>query len=126
MVLHGTNDNTGIDRAIGPMPALTKPPFSAYNSYKLLSRNSVPLPRSVASKLKLPTGRELHVVYKDVLPPQKQGAAARFVVAASIQKASGKDFLPLIEVNATPGEWFWVGGQDYKGGALFIGIRISP
>jgi hypothetical protein len=126
IVLHAINDSSGIDPAIGSMPALLKPPFSSYNSYKLLSRNSLRLPRGVAAPLKLPTGRELHVVYKDLVPPVKQSSVARFLVAASIQKPNGKDFLPLVEVNATPGEWFWVGGQEYKGGAVFIGIKIAP
>jgi hypothetical protein len=44
----------------------------------------------------------------------------------SIQKPDGKSFLPLVEVNAKPGEWFWVGGQEYKGGSLFIGIKLIP
>jgi hypothetical protein len=77
IVLHATNDSSGIDPAIGSMPALLKPPFSSFNSYKLLSRNSLRLPRGVAAPLKLPTGRELHVVYKEVerqgLPPARRG-----------------------------------------------------
>jgi hypothetical protein len=128
LVLHATNDNSGIDRSLGSMPALSKPPFSSYNSYKLLSRTGgIPLPRGVvAAPLGLPTGRELHVVYKNALPP-KDGVA-RYVLAASIEAPSGtgKSTLPLLEVNARAGEWFWVGGQEYKGGALFIGIRINP
>ena len=31
-----------------------------------------------------------------------------------------------VEVNAKAGEMFWVGGQEYKGGSLFIGIKVSP
>jgi hypothetical protein len=126
MVLHATNDNSGIDARIGPMPALSKPPFSSYNSYKLLSRdNGIALPRTVSARLKLPTGRDLHLVYKDILPPTKQGTM-RYVIAASIQKPNGNALLPLVELNATAGEWVWVGGQEYKSGALFIGIRINP
>jgi hypothetical protein len=127
MVLHATNDNSGIDRTLGPMPVLSKPPFSAYNSYKLLSRTGgIALPRGVvAAPLKLPTGRELHVVYKNALPPAKEGGVGRYVIGASIETPSGKTTLPLLEVNARAGEWFWVGGQDYKGGALFIAIRIN-
>jgi hypothetical protein len=126
LVLHATNDQSGIDPRIGPMPALSKPPFSSYNSYRLLSRDSgVALPRAIAARLKLPTGRDLHLVYKDVLPPTKQGGT-RFVVAASIHKANGNPLLPMVEVNATPGEWFWVGGQEFRGGAVFIGIKINP
>ena len=126
MVLHATNANTGIDPKIGKIPALSKPPFSSYNSYKLLTQSTHALPRSVAQPVKLPTGRELDIVYKEYLPPAGGSRDARYVVAASIQKADGKSFLPLVEVNAKPGDWFWVGGQEYSGGALFIGIKISP
>jgi hypothetical protein len=127
MVLHATNDSSGTDpKLLQKLPALSKPPFSSYNSYKLLATTSLPLARGSAAPLKLPTGRELRVVYKDVLDPQNKGDVRRYVVTVSIQKADGKSFLPLIEVNAKAGEWFWVGGQEYKGGSLFIGIKLNP
>jgi hypothetical protein len=124
MVLHATNDDTGIDPKLGKMAALSKPPFSSYNSYKLLTHTTQPLARGMASLFNLPTGRQLQLLYKDVLPPHKQGLHPRYVISASIQSPAGKSFLPLVEVKANPGEWFWVGGQQYRGGALFIGIKI--
>ena len=126
MILHATNDNSGIDPRIGNIPALSKPPFSSYNSYKLLDRTATPLKKGEAAPLKLPTGRELRLVYKDVIQAQKQGDPPRYVITASIEAANGNSFLPLVEVNAKPGEVFWVGGQEYKGGSLFIGIKVSP
>jgi hypothetical protein len=125
-VLHGTNDNTGIDPKLGKMPALSKPPFSAYNSYKLLAQAKLPADKGKTVPYTLPTGRELRIVYKDVIQPQKPGDPLRYVISASIQKADGKSFLPLVEVNAQAGEMFFVGGQEFKGGSLFIGIKVSP
>lgn len=124
MLLHGTNNNSGIDPRLGKMAALSKPPFSAYNSYKLLSQATVLLPRGQAAPVALPTGRQLKIVYKDVVQPQKPGGPLRYQISASIQSPNGKSVLPLVEVNAKQGEWFWVGGQDYQGGSLFIGIKI--
>lgn len=124
MVLHGTNDNSGIDPQIGRMPALSKPPFSSYNSYKQLARTTLQLQKGSASAYKLPTGRDLQVTFKNVV--QAQGEPPRFVIDASIQKPDGKAFLPQIEVSAKPGEWFFVGGQEYKGGGLVIGIKVNP
>lgn len=125
MVVHGTNTNSGIDPQLASFAALSKPPFSSYNSYKLLSHTAQPLARGMPSLLNLPTGRLLQLVYKDVAPPQKRGTSPRYLVAASIQSPNGgKSFLPLVEVKANPGEWFWLGGQDYQGGSLFIGIKI--
>lgn len=126
MVLHATNDSSGIDPKIGNMPALSKPPFSSYNSYKLLDRSKTTIDKGKAATLKLPTGRDLQVLFKDVVEPAKKDDARRYVVDASIQKPDGKAFLPHVEVNAKAGEWFFVGGQDYKGGGLVIGIKIHP
>jgi hypothetical protein len=125
-ILHGTNDNSGIDPKLGKMPALSKPPFSSYNSYKLIGQAKQSLAKGTAVPYTLPTGRELRIVYKDVLQPQKQGDPLRYVITASIQKPDGKSFLPLVEVSAQAGEMFFVGGQEFKGGSLFIGIKVGP
>ena len=125
-VLHGTNDGTGIDPKIGKMPELTKPPFSAYNSYKLLERSIATSSKSTPSTTKLPNGAILKVALKDVVEPQKKGEAKRYVMSASIQKPGGNTFLPLLEVNAKAGETFFVAGQNYKGGILVIGIKVNP
>src|SRR6185312_16504900 len=45
MVLHATNDNSGIDPKLGKIAALSKPPFSSYNSYRLLTHTVQPLAR---------------------------------------------------------------------------------
>ncbi|HRI66214.1 MAG TPA: hypothetical protein PK156_18330 [Polyangium sp.] len=126
IVLHGTNDGTGIDPKIGQMPELGKPPFSSYNSYKLLERSTVASSKSQASTTKLPNGAILQVALKDVVEPKKKGEAKRFIMSASVKKAGGKDFLPLLEVNAKAGETFFVAGQNYKGGVLVIGIKVNP
>jgi len=126
VILHATNDNTGIDPKIGKMPELSKPPFSSYNSYKLLDRENHSLSKGKSATIKLPTGRDLMGSWKDVIQPQKKGEPQRFVMTASIQKADGNTFLPLLEVNAKAGETFFVAGQNYKGGSLVIGIKVNP
>lgn len=126
IVLHGTNDGTGIDSKIGKMPELGKPPFSAYNSYKLLERATAGSSKAKASTTKLPNGGVLQVALKDVIEPKKKGDPKRYIISASIQKPGGKNFLPLLEVNAKAGETFFVAGQNYKGGVLVIGIKVNP
>lgn len=126
IVLHGTNDGTGIDAKIGKMPELSKPPFSSYNSYKLLEKSASASSKSKAATTKLPNGAILQVVLKDIVEPKKKNEAKRYVMSASIKKAGGKDFLPLLEVNAKAGETFFVAGQNYKGGILVIGIKVNP
>ncbi len=126
VILHATNDGSGIDPKIGKMPALAQPPFSSYNSYKLLDRIKLPLAKGKSSTTKLPTGRDLMVALKDIVEPKKKDDPRRYVVTASIQKPDGNTFLPLLEVNAKPGEPFFVAGQTYKGGTVVIGIKVNP
>jgi hypothetical protein len=126
IVLHATNDGTGIDPKIGKMPELGRPPFSSYNSYKLLDRASLALAKGEAKTTKLPNNRVLQVTLKDILGPKKKGEGKKYALSASIQKPGGGDFLPLLNVNAPPGETFFVAGQTYKGGILVIGIKVAP
>jgi len=126
IILHATNDNSGIDPKIGKMPELSKPPFSSYNSYKLLDHSKNSLAKGKSATIKLPTGRDLMVSWKDVIQPQKKGEPQRYVMTASIQKPGGNTFLPLLEVNAKAGETFFVAGQNYQGGNLVIGIKVNP
>lgn len=126
IVLHATNDGTGIDKAIGDMPELGKPPFSSYNSYKLLSRTNPPLvlTKGKAEPSKLPNDRMLQVLFKDVIEPKKRDEPRRWVISTTIQKPNGNDYLPLAEFNMRAGEYLFVAGQSYKGGVLVIGIKI--
>lgn len=126
IILHATNDGTGIDPKIGKMPELGKPPFSSYNSYKLLDRVKVDVARGKSATTKLPNDRQLMVSLKDVIQPEKKGQQKKFVMSASIQKPGKDAFLPLLEVNAKPGETFFVAGQTHKGGVLVIGIKVAP
>jgi hypothetical protein len=126
VILYATNDGTGIDPKIGTMPELAKPPFSAYNSYKLLERSKLELAKGSPTKVKLPNASVLQVSLKDVLAAKKKDEPRRFVISASIQKPGGDTFLPLLEVNAKAGENFFVAGQRHKGGILVIGFKVVP
>lgn len=126
VILHATNDGTGIDPKIGKMPELEKPPFSAYNSYKLLERVKLGLAKNKPTKTKLPNSSVLMLSLKNVISPKKPGEPKRFVISASIQEPGGTKFLPLLEVNAKSGDNFFVAGQKHKGGILVIGFKVAP
>jgi hypothetical protein len=120
-VLHATNADGGgsIDPAIGPMPALQKPPFSAYNTYKLVTpRTTIVVSRSAPTTTKLPNGRVLQITLRDVVQ------ANRYRIATSINQPGGTTFLPLLEVTTPAGDPFFVAGQAYQGGMLVIGIKV--
>jgi hypothetical protein len=124
MVLHATNTDGGIDPRIGPLPQLKLPPFSAYNTYKLLDRHAVTLTTARPDTTTLPNGRVLRTTLKGMVPDDK------YRVAASISrprddKTKEDTFLPLLEVTAKSGETFFVAGQSYRGGILVVGIRVG-
>ena len=89
VVLHAINDGSGIDPKIGKMPELGKPPFSAYNSYKLLDRVTVPIEKGKSATVKLPTDRDLMISLKDIVVSKKKDEPNKYVVGASIQKPAG-------------------------------------
>lgn len=125
IVLHATNAGTGIDPGIGKMPELGDPPFSAYNSYKLLEKSELDLAKGKASDRKLPDGGKLAVTFKEATKGKKKDDATRYVLTTTIEKPDGKSFLPNLDVNATQGKYFFIAGQKYKKGILVIGIKVK-
>lgn len=120
MVLHATQEGSGsIDPRIGAMPQLTKPPFSAYNTYKLLDRKTVAVERGKPSSYALPNGRTLQVGI-EALPDKL------YKVSASINRGEAGAFLKLLEVKAAPNEPFFVAGQTYEKGVLVFAITVRP
>jgi hypothetical protein len=121
-VMHATNGGTGIDPRIGKMPELGRPPLSSYNSYTLVSRNTLALSTTRPSTVKLPNDSELVVSLKGVIAGKNKGDPNKYVINTSIQEPHGNTPLPLLEVNAKTGERFFVAGQKYKGGVLVTAI----
>jgi hypothetical protein len=124
MVLHATNSGGGIDPELQHLTQLQKPPFSAYDTYRLLHRHAIALRLQQPDATQLPNGRTLRTVLKAVLPED------RFRVAASISRPprdGDKEggYLPLLEVTAKSGEPFFVAGQSFRGGILVVGIQVG-
>jgi hypothetical protein len=118
LILHATNEQKGIDPRVGKLPELGKPPFSNYDSYQVLDRARLPLKKDAPQNLKLPNGRTLQVRLLDELGPDSVR------LSASINRPSGKEFLPLLEVKAHVGQAFIVAGQSHKKGILVLVIRV--
>ncbi|MEI9954620.1 MAG: hypothetical protein WDO74_38030 [Pseudomonadota bacterium] len=118
LILHATNEQKGIDPRIGKLPELGKPPFSNYDSYQVLDRARLPLKKDAPQNLKLPNGRTLQVRLLEELGPDSVR------LSASINRPSGKEFLPLLEVKAHVGQAFIVAGQSHKKGILVLVIRV--
>jgi len=119
LVLHATNRDAGasIDPSIGNLPALKLPPFSAYNTYTLISRLPFAVAKTAPITTTLPNTRTLKVAYSG---PD----GARHKIATSINEPGGTTFMPLLEVTVPLKETFFVAGQSYQGGILVIGITV--
>jgi hypothetical protein len=122
IVLYASNDNSGIDAAIGKMPELGKPPFSSFNSYKLVDRKDLSLKQGKTTDVALPTGSTLSITFKDILLTKSK--ETRYVLTESVVNGD-KTVLPNLEVNAKRGEFFFLAGEKYKDGALVIGTRVK-
>ncbi len=83
-----------------------------------MDRARLPLKKDDPQNLKLPNGRTLQVGLLD----EPQHDLVR--LTASINRPSGKEFLPLLEVKAHVGQAFIVAGQSYKKGILVLVIRV--
>jgi hypothetical protein len=118
MVLHATNAGRGIDKRVGDMPELKKPPFSSYDSYELLAKTKLPLSKGEPQTYRLPNGRLLKTDLKE------DSRDETFKISASIDHPKGKAFLPLLEVRAGLGQAFIVAGQTYKSGILVLVLKV--
>ncbi|HVY26829.1 MAG TPA: hypothetical protein VHB79_09765 [Polyangiaceae bacterium] len=117
-VLHGTHEPREKDARSVDMAELREGPFAQYASYQLLSRTQLTLSRGGKRQLKLPNGRLLEARLEDKL----SDGSSRLV--ASINRPDAKDFLPLLEVKASPGQAFIVAGQSYKHGILVLVFKV--
>jgi hypothetical protein len=107
-----------VEPKLKQMPALQKPPFSAYKSMSVLSTNPVSLSDAQAALVELPNGRTLQLKLLARL------ADGRHTVQVSINRPGKQDYLPLLTVNVSS-EPFFVAGQSYQGGTLVIGVRVG-
>jgi hypothetical protein len=124
-VIQATHSDAGasIDPRLRDLPQLTRDqPFVRYNVYELLERKELPLEADKPATSVLPNARTLQVTLVDAT----DAGAKRFHVRAEIGEPGKKAFLKLLEVTASSNEPFFVGGQSYEGGTLFLELVVRP
>jgi hypothetical protein len=114
-----------IDPRVGNVAQLKKPPLSAYNTYKLLDKKTLSVKKGTPVTYPLANGRVLQLTLTETT------AENRYRVLTAITEANNASYLKKLEVVASPGELFFVAGQnlDPKNpdkGALVLGITIRP
>ena len=71
---------------------------------------------------RLPNKGDLVVTYQGAT---QKGGPKRYIVDLSIQR-QGSALLPLLQVNATPGEMMFAAIPGFRNGVLVIGVKIVP
>ncbi len=107
------------DPSLASIKALSQPPFNSFKSRKVLSRSALQLVQGQPAMVELPNGRRLQLDFVERMPD------GRCKVQVSINRPNQQDYLPLLQVIASPGEPFFVAGQKYQGGTLVIGVRVG-
>ena len=120
LVLHASTSDAGStpDPRVAKMPQLARPPFSAFNTFKVLDQKALALLKGQAVSQSLANGQTLQLKLLDVT------ADRRFHVAAALTNAAGQTVLRTLDVKAAPDEPFFVAGQSFEGGTLVIGITL--
>ncbi len=108
-----------VDRELAEIPALRRPPFNAFRTMRVLSRPRLELVPGRDADIRLPNGRRLRIQLQRVMPD------GRYQMRVSINRPDERDYLPLLQVVAAPGDPFFVAGQGHEGGTLVIGIRVG-
>lgn len=104
---------------LASMPALRQPPFNLFRTMELLARSTAQLRAGQPETVTLPNGRVLQLVIEETT------AEGRYRVRVSINRPEQRDYLPLLEVVAPPGDPFFLAGQSFMGGTLVIGVRLG-
>ncbi len=127
-VIHATRTDGGasMDPRLRDLPQLTRQqPFVRYNVFKLLDRTQLRIEKGKRLDYGILDGRTLQVTLVDVTEDdagQRQGV--RYQVRAEIGGPGKREFLKLLEVSAGANEPFFVGGQSYRGGTLFLELAV--
>ena len=120
LVIHAsTTDAKTVDPRIAKMSQLSRPPFSAFNTFKVLDQKAVVLEKGRPSGLAVVNGQTLQLKLVEVTQDK------RFHVSAGLTNSAGQAVLRTLEVRAAPEEPFFVAGQSYEGGTLVIAITLK-
>ncbi len=125
-VIHALQSDAGgsIDPRLKDLPQLTRDqPFVRYNVYKLLDRRSFPLDVGKAVTYGIVDGRTLQVTLAGTSMDKNE---TRYQMGAQIGEPGKEAFLKSLQVTASANEPFFIGGQTYQGGTLFLELVVRP
>jgi hypothetical protein len=118
-----TDGGASVDPQLRDLPPLTKEPFVRYNVYRLLSRDRFVFEGGKPVVSELVNGRTLRVVVDE---SAADAGEKRYRMDAQIAEPGKKAYLRSLQVTASENEPFFVGGQSYQGGTLFLELVVRP
>ncbi len=119
LIVLASNEAGVRDPRLADVAALRRPPFDSYRSMLLLSSPNIELRVGEAREVPLPNERRIRIVLREITPE------GRYRLQVSINRPGQRDYLPELNVVASPGDPFFVAGQSYRAGTLVIGFRLG-
>ncbi len=118
-----TNDHKGIDPKLEKLKAkLARPPFSAWDTFKLLKEPTARADKDRAVTTALSTGGQVTILLKDKLV--SQGGRPRLRVGVDMDAANGQRIVSTVVVFDS-GESVLFGGEPYQNGTYILGLSCS-
>jgi hypothetical protein len=118
-----SNDKKGIDPRLEKFKAkLTKPPFSAWDTFKLLAETGAQAEKDKPTATKLATGGTLTLLLKDKLV--SQGGKARLRFGVDIDSRDGKRTVSTVVVFDS-GDSVLVAGEPFQGGTYILALSCT-
>lgn len=114
-----TDGGASIDPQIRDLPQKEQP-FARYNVFRLLDRKQFRLDGAKPVSYGLVNGRTVQVALEGV----SDGGPRRYQLETQILEAGKGDFLKGLHVTASENQAFFVGGQSYQGGTLFLELVV--
>ena len=123
--MHGLQVAGGIDKRLSSLrKQLSKPPFSAYKTIKLLEAKELVVPRQATRQLKLVTGKILKLTFKETLLQRKDKLRLRLHLSITPPKKKTK-FLPGTIYTIADRGTLLVAGDRHGKGTLVVGITCQ-
>jgi hypothetical protein len=126
-IIHATYVDGGgsIDSRLPRLPSLTKSePFTHYNVFTLLDRKQLPLEAGKPVAYSLVNGRNVAVTLGSV--SQGDAGQKRYQLEAHIGEPGKPAYLKGLQVTLGENQAFYVGGQSFQGGTLFLELVVLP
>jgi len=118
-----TDAASSIDPQLRDLPTRQQP-FDRYNVYKLVDHQRFALGEGKPVAYALVNGRTLDVSLGGVT--RSDAGEARYQLATQILQRGKDAFLRGLQVTASANQPFYVGGQSFQGGTLFVELVVRP